>query len=178
MRRQGVPKTKLKGRYQKMKVDFNDKVRVFKTLGGEVIRQNRLEILVAAKASEIAGQQVLDVRQAVLILEEKGVKVSDVFKRNGEALTLRSVCIEVLNPPEVNERGKREEGWKVRLEKGRLMEEIYRAKEPLNLNSDQIGLLKRLLAESGHQNIVLRQAFDWLEGEDESKKEDKKGDEK
>lgn len=173
MRRQGVPRTKLKGRYKRMKVNFNDKERAFKTLEGQVIRQNRLEILVAMKASEIIGKQVLDVRQAVLILEEKGVKVSDVFQRNGEPLTLRSVCVEVLNPPEVSDRGKREEGWKVRLEKGRLMEEIYKAKEPLSLNSDQIGLIKRLLAESGHQNIVLRQAFDWLEGEEEVKKEPK-----
>ena len=161
-----------------MKVNFDDKVRTFKTLEGVTIRQNRLEILVAMKASEVIGKQVLDVRQAVLVLEEKGMKVSDVFRVNGEALTLKSVCIEVLNPPEVSDRGKREEGWKPRYEKAKLMEMIYTAKEPLSLNSDQVGLLKRLLAESGHQNIVLRQAFDWLEGEEEPKKEDKKGDEK
>lgn len=175
MRRQGVPKTKLKGRYLRMKVNFNDKDRTFKALDGTTIRQNRLEILVAMKATELIEQQVLDVRQAVKILEEKEVKVSDVFEENGKPLTLKSVCTDVLNAPEVNERGERKESWKTRYEKGELMKEIWEAKEPISFTSDKIKMIKDLLAKSSYSNIILHQAFDWLEGEgDEDKKDDKK----
>ena len=149
-----------------MNVNFDDKVRTFKALNEEVLRQNGLGILVVARASQILGARVYDVRQAVEILENKGVKISSLFADNGKALTLKTVCIDVLNPPETNERGESKEGWKVRYEKGELMKRIYNAKGEINIEVEEISMIKRLIAASTYSNVILNQAIAWLEGKE------------
>lgn len=147
-----------------MKVDFNDEKREFKTLEGVTIRQNRLDVLIAVKAQEITGKQIRDVRTACSILEENNIKFSLLFNEGGKPLTLKVACTEVLNQPEVNDRGQIKEGVEVRYKKSKLMERIFEAKGEIEFESDEIALIKRLLAESNYLNVVLLQAFDWLEG--------------
>lgn len=168
-KRGSVPKTKLKGRYKKMKVNFDDKVRTFKTLEGITITQNRLELLVIMKASELSGRQILDVKQATLILEKKGIKLSSLFSGIGRPLTLKAVCTETLNISETNERGRQIESAEVRYKKGKLMKRIFEAKEEISLDSKEITLAKESIARSNYLNVVLQQAFDWLEGEEDKK---------
>ena len=162
-----VPRTKFKGRYNKMKVNFDDKTRTFKSLEGETMRQVRFDTLVVLKASEIAKRRVLDVKQASLILEEAGVKFSSLFDDLGKPVTLKAICVDVLNPPETNDRGERKEGPEVRYKKAKLMGRIYEAKGEIDLTTEQVSQVKKLIAESTYSNVVLFQAFDWLEGEPE-----------
>lgn len=169
MRRQGVPRTKLKGRYLRMKVNFNDKDRTFKTLEGVTITHNRLDVLVISKASQIAGKQVMNVMQATLILEEKGIKLSSLFAGLGKPLTLKTVCTETLNVSETNDRGVQIESAEVRYKKGELMKRIFEAKEEASFDSKEITLIKESIARSNYLNVVLSQAFDWLEGEEDKK---------
>ena len=152
-----------------MKVNFDDKKRTFKSLEGITINQNRLDILVIMKASEIAKTQVMDVKQAALILEEKGIKLSSLFTGIGRPLTLKDVCTEALNDSETNERGVQIESAETRYKKGNLMKRIFEAKEEISLDSKEITLAKESIARSNYLNVVLRQAFDWLEGEEDKK---------
>ena len=164
-----VPRTKFKGRYKKMKVNFDDKKRTFKTLEGEIMRQVRLDTLVILKASEIAKRRINDIKQAALILEEAGVKFSSLFDDLGQPVTLKKVCIDVLNPPETNDRGERKEGGEARYKKAQLLRKIYEANNDISIDVKETALIKDLIAKSTYSNIILGQAFDWLEGEEEIK---------
>lgn len=149
-----------------MKVNFDDKVRTFKTLEGLLIRRNNLDIMIVVKASEIVGRQIFDVKQGATILEENKVKISLLFDEQGKPLTLKTVCIDVLNAPRGNQRGEKNDDWETRYKQGKLMEKIYGAKGEIELDSDQVTQIKKLLAESNYLNTVLLQAFDWLEGKE------------
>ena len=157
-----------------MKVNFDDNVRTFKTLDGLTILQNRFDVLVAVKASEISKTPVRDLKQAVKILEDSGIKISTLFDERGQPLTLRLVCVDVLNTPETSPPDKRSSGSE-RHAKYKLSERIYNAVGEVELTSENVSMLKQLIADSQYTNIVLGKAYDWLEGvEDEEILKNKK----
>jgi len=166
-KRNSVPKTKFKGRYSNMKVDFSEKTTTFKTLEGEIIRQNRLEILVVLKATDITGQPVQDVRQAVKILENNNVKFSDLFEEHGKEVTLKTVCVDLLNAPPKDD--KKIDGNE-RYERFKLSERIHGADGEIEITSEKVSLVKKLIAESQYSNLILGQAYRWLESDEKEEK--------
>jgi len=159
-----------------MKVNFGDETRTFKSLDGEVLRQNRFEVLVVMKASEIAGEQVLDVKQAAKILENNNEKFSDLFDDSGKPVTLRMICVDVLNSP--GKEDKKLDGNE-RYERFKLAERIHGCEESgeIEITAEKVSLLKKLIAESQYTNVVLGQAYRWLE-DDEKVEEEKVAKEK
>ena len=169
MARNRVPRTKIKKRCI-MKIDFSDKKRVFKTLEGEVIRQNRFDTLVVLRASELAKRQVLDVREAARILEQNKVVFSELFEGVGKEVTLRMVCIELLNGPATKD-DKTLTGEK-RYDMFKLSEKIW-AGGVVDITAENVALLKQLIADSGYSNLILGQAYRWLECEEDEEEKGK-----
>ncbi len=144
------------------KVNFDE---ILKMRNGSPIYEKSIDRSMAVAAEKLEPGSSQTLQTIAEVLEKNGETISSIIRMAGNPFTLRSVCVDSLDMElELDERtGRPKASGKERREKARLADRIYGAKEPINLTSEEIVLLKTAVERRFSSNLLYYQVCYLLE---------------